>query len=208
MDNKSPFVVLQEFLSPLQCQQIIGAINYNVPDKDKDDKPLPTIRTNDKSEDLIFERVKEIIPALEYHYGLKYQGTERPMMFEWYTAGMTMAQYHCGNSVYGKGKWIKTKNRDLSGIIFLSDYNDKAPFDDRYETFGGNIQFPQHGFTFNPERGTAIIYPSYPHFLSVMSPVQYGNSHIVRFHIAAGEVWFYDPKKFPGDYRSWFEDIA
>ena len=44
MRPKSPFVVYQEFLSPLMCEEIIDLMDVTTPDIDKDGYPLPSLR--------------------------------------------------------------------------------------------------------------------------------------------------------------------
>jgi len=204
---KSPFYVVQDFLSPLLCDQIADDINFIYPDKDQDGVPIKSLKSHERSEEVIFQHLQRQIPKFESHYGLEYRGTTT-MMFEWYPQGCKGEQPHCENSDYTSKKWVRTKDRDLTGILFLCDYHDHVPFDGDFEVYGGKVEFPQHQFGFNPNRGTLILFPSEPHFINGTTPIHAGDSFQVRFHVAASEPFLYDPADFPGDYTTWFEEIA
>ena len=205
MIPKSPFLVRQNFLSPLLCEQIIVAMNPTTPDYDAHGKPLTSIRHNQKAEEMVFDRVSEIVPEMEQHYDIEYRGFERPT-FEWYIDGID-EKWKCGNSEYLREKWVRVRDRDLTGILFLMDYQETTPFDIDFEVCGGKLEFPQHQFGFNPERGTLIIFPSGPHFLHRTAPIHAGDLFQVRFHIAAQKPFLYQPSNFPGDYTNWFNDL-
>jgi len=191
----------------MMSEDIIDSMNFTAPDIDKDGNVLPSLYFFSDIDDVIFERLQSLIPDLESHYDIEYVGTE-PMTYEFYPQGYKNEEVKSENSVHLKGKWLRTKNRDLTGIIFLNDYNDRPPFENYFEVYGGKIQFPQHDFSLNPERGTLVLFPSVPHFLNGLTPVQVGDSAMVRFHITAKKPFLYDHTKFPGDYKTWFEEFA
>lgn len=205
MNYKSPFLVYQEFLSPLLCEEIVDHLDVTVPDRDIDGKPLPSFRHNDYCEKVIFERIESHLPRIMSYYDIEYRGTER-MIFEWYPEE-SYGKPHCDSSEYLRKKWVKTKDRDITGILFLSDHREQVPFDPEYEVCGGKLEFPQHQFGFNPERGTLILYPSTPHFINATSQVEAGDLFQVRFHIATKTPLIYQPKNFPGNYRVWFQNL-
>lgn len=207
MANKSPFLVKQEFMSPLLCEDIVDTLDLTVPDTDVEDHPLRTIRMHDRAEMMVFNYIEQIIPELEQHYDITYRGTEQ-MIFEWYAEECKGYEPHCENSNYVRKQWLRTKDRDLTGVIFLSDYREHTPFDDEFEVYGGKLEFPQHNFGFNPQRGTLIIFPSDPHFINNTMEILVGDLYQVRFHIAAESPLLYDPNKYPGDYRTWFNDFV
>ena len=91
--------------------------------------------------------------------------------------------------------------------MFLSDYSENYPFDSDYEVYGGKLEFPQHDFGFNPERGTLIMYPSGPHFINAFSEVLAGDLFAARFHFGTHMPFLYNPEEFPGDYTNWFSDL-
>lgn len=203
MRIKSPFIIHQEFLSPLLCEKIVYHMDVTTPDYDINEKPLPSIRHNDKSELIIFERLQPLIPEFEEHFNVEYKGTEK-MFFEWYPEG-SKGNLVCDGSEYINKKWVRTRERDLTGIIFLSEHNETPSFDSDYEVYGGKLEFPNHGFGFNPERGTMIIFPSTPHFLNATAQVMVGDLFQVRFHIATKTPFLYQPVNFPGNYQTWFK---
>lgn len=202
---KSPFLVYQEFLSPLLCEEVIDYMNPTVPDVDNDGNPIPCSRHNEPAQKIIFERVQSLTKTIETYYNIEYRGTER-MSFEWYPEG-SKGKPICDSSEYIEKKWVRTRNRDITGIIFLSDFREEPPFDPDYEVCGGKLEFPQHGFGFNPERGTLILYPSAPQFINATAPIQAGDLFQVRFHIAASQPFLYKPTDFRGNFTVWFQDF-
>lgn len=209
MNNKphSPFYILQDFLSPLLCEQVVDDLNFIYPNKNADGQPIKFIRSHERSEDIIFQHLLPHISNIEKHYNIQYRGTT-PMSFEWYPQGAEAESPRCENSEYIKKQWVRTRDRDLTGILFFSDYQDQVPFDGDFEVYGSKIEFFQHRFGFNPQRGTLILFPSDPHFLNAATSVNAGDSFQVRFHIAANTPFMYNPSDFPGDYTTWFEEIA
>jgi len=207
MDTKCPFFIKQEFLSPLLCEEIVDQLEMFHPDTDPDGFPIKTAKGHEHSEERLFERFKELIPSIEEYYNCTYRGTE-PMLFEWFPRSCPGEKPHCENSGYVNKKWVRQKDRDLTCIIFFSNLQEVVPFDDEYEVLGGKLEFVQHQFGFNPERGTLIVFPSGPHFINNTAPIRVGDLFQVRFHIATSPPYHYNPKLFPGDYRSWFKNIA
>jgi len=203
---KSPFVVVQDFISPLLCERIIDATACFSPDTDIKGKPIRTVKHNQQAEQLLMDRLSELVPSLESHYGFDYKGTE-PMNVEWFPEG-SEGPVTCESSSFIKKKWVKTKDREFSGVIFLNDYQDRVPFDDTFEVYGGKLEFPQWGFGFNPQRGTLIIYPSGPHFINKTSPILVGDLYQVKIHMASHEPFLFNLKNFPGDYTNWFKDTV
>lgn len=204
MQPKSPFLVVEELLSPLQCEQVIDDLDLLFPDVDADDHPIKKIVYNEPAEAMIYERVSPLFPQFEQYYNIKYKGTE-PISFEWYPETST-GQFSCENSRYLRKKWVRTENRDLTAIVFLSDYQPTTPFDNDYEVYGGKLEFPQWGFGFNPIRGTMVVFPSDPHFINITTQIQAGELYQARIQMAAERPFTFDPKLYPGDYRVWFGD--
>lgn len=202
---KSPFKIYRNFLSPKLCERYCDKIAFTEPDVDEDDYPVRMFKHDAEVEENIFDRLQLIIPELEAHYTLQYKGTEE-IMVEWYSHGVR-GKTQCENSHYLKKKWVRTASRDLTGVLFMSDFNDSDSFDSDYEVYGGKLEFPQHNFGFNPERGTLVVYPSCPHFINATADIKAGELYQARIHIAATTPFLYDPKQFPGDYTSWFQGV-
>lgn len=206
MAHKSPFYVIQHFMSPLSCEDVVDHLNWLEPDYDKDGNPIMVNKMDEHGEEVIFANLPPYLPAIQRHYNIEYVGMERPF-FEWFVPG-TKNEPRCENSNYLRKKWLRMRRRDLTGMLFLCEYQDKIPFDNDFEVYGGKLEFPQHDFGFNPQRGTLVLFPSDPHFINATSEILAGELHQVRFHIAAKIPYLYDPKLFPGDYTVWFKDFA
>lgn len=202
---KSPFVVFQNFLSPKQCEAVVNSLGFYTPDMDPKGDPIKMYRHHDQSQAMIYDRLQQHIPQIMSYYGTEYKGTEQ-MIFEYLAQGTT-SEPLCENSNYVRKKWVRTKDRDLTGVLFLCDYNENPPFDSDYEVYGGKLEFPQHNFSFHPQRGTLITYPSGPHFINANAEVFTGDLIQARVHIAAKLPYLYNPAEFPGDYRSWFKEF-
>jgi len=204
MKAKSPFYVLTNFLSAKQCEYFSDEVALEFPDTDVDGKPIRMFRFNEELQETVFNKLQTIVPVLEKYYEFDYMGTEQ-IMAEWYPDQST-SEPQCENSMYLRKKWVRTKTRDITGVLFLSDYQDVVPFDSDYEVYGGKLEFPQHGFGFNPNRGTIVFFPSGPHFINLISPVLAGELYLARVQIAAKKPYLYDPTKFPGNFKNWFQD--
>lgn len=203
--DKSPFYVIEEFISPLMCEDVVDACNFNVPDRDKEGDYVKTTRMCESAEQMIFDRLQLALPELQAYYKLLYRGTER-ISFEWFPEG-SKGQFQAENSEHLRGKWLRTRGRDLSAILFFSDYQDNPPFDREFEVYGGKLEFVQHRFGFNPQRGTLIVFPSDPHFINITTPVMAGDLYQARIQIASQTPYLYNPEEFPGNYTTWFKPL-
>lgn len=203
---RTPFIIIRDFVSSKQCEIIVDDLGYYEPDTDPEGNPIKMMRSHQESEQMIYGKFQTIIPTLEQYYDFKHRGTEH-MSFEFLAAGVE-PEAVCDNAKWVNKKWVKTKDRDFSAVLFLSNYQDKAPLDSYYECYGGKLEFLQHKFGFNPERGTLIIYPSGPHFINAFADILAGDLYVARFFIAAQEPFLYQPKMFPGNYLSWFGNLG
>lgn len=185
------------------CEDIIDRLDNKFPDHDADNKPLKTIRANRLTEVRVLPKLQALMPTLEQYYGFEYLGIQ-PFEFEWYPANFKESSAICENSHLIKGKWNRTNDKDFVGVIFLNDYRDEPPFDDYYEVVGGKLAFPTHNFSFIPKRGQLIIYPGSPHFINATEKVLFGNLNQIKIYISAEQDYEYDPKNFPGSYKTWF----
>jgi hypothetical protein len=209
MTVKSPFLIYQDFISPKLCDHIISKIAPSEYDTDIKGNRIKVEKFDYELEKPLVSNFKNIVGELEAHYNFKYKGLEH-LTFQCFPEGMNdiPEKPHCENAQFVRKKWVKYKDRDITGILWLKDYQNKTPLDRRYETYGGRLEFPIHNFSFQPQRGTLVLYPSGPHFISATSQVLVGDWFGVRFHIAAealdGNMWFYNPNDFPGDFSTWF----
>lgn len=207
MEVRSPFYVVQDFLSPLMCEEIVDDINFLFPDFDIDGIPQKTVRGHERSEEVIFQRFTNHVSALEEYYNVEYRGTH-PMTFEWYPQACPGNKPHCENSDYINKQWTRTRDRDFTCILFLSNYQERVPFDSDFEVSGGKLEFMYHGFGFNPQRGTLIVFPSGPNFINATTVIEAGDLYQVRFHVSTMEPFVYTRTDFPGNYSTWFEHVA
>ena len=203
MESKSPFYIVEEFVSPLMCEEIIDRANFTVPNTDKDGHDVKTIITSDAAEEIVYERFMLLVPELSAYYKLIYKGTER-ISFEWFPEG-SKGDFVCENSEYVRKKWLRTKSRDVTCVLFLSEFNEDPKFDVGYEVYGGKLEFVQHRFGFNPKRGTLVAFPSDPHFINITTPILIGDLFQARIHLAAKTPFLYQPQDYPGNYTTWFK---
>ena len=202
VEPRSPFFVVQDFISPMACEDVVDVLEFMTPDLDKDEHPVPTLKTSKVAEQVIYERFLQLIPQLEEYYGIDYKGMER-IQFEWYPQG-SAGEAHAENSNFLRGKWLRTKQRDLTAVLFLSDYQDADTLEEEFEVYGGKLEFPQHKFGFNPTRGTLVVFPSDPHFINITSGIFVGDLFQARIQLAAQIPYLYQPQDFPGNYTLWF----
>ena len=115
MNTKSPFYVVEEFISPLFCEDLVDQMNFMVPDKDKDGKNVLTVRSSDSVEQALYERVLYLLPELQAHYQFIHRGVER-MKVEWFPEG-SAGKLQAENSEFVRGKWLRTRARDFTGVL-------------------------------------------------------------------------------------------
>lgn len=198
--NKSPFFAIDNFISPLACEDIINQL---------DNQPIANytarvVKENGLAEIRLIPLIKTLMPQLEKYYGFSYDGLTY-FNFEWYPSGYKAQSPICENSVYRAGQWSRTNNRDFTGVIFLNDYQDKPPFDDDYEVYGGNLEFQNFNLKFHPQRGQLVVFPSGPNFINTTSDVKIGSLTQIKFHITAEKRFEYSSSDFPGNYTDWFK---
>jgi len=213
---RSPFLVIQDFISHKACESILGKIEVRQPDLDKDDRPIKMEHHNDELENGLFSRFKEFVPTIEERYGAKYRATEK-LVFQYFPEDSSKPAENpgCESSKFLRRKWVKMKDIDLTGILWLKDYNNNVPLDPRTETYGGKLEFPVYNFSLVPQRGTLVLFPAGPHFIYAISPILVSPLYQVKFNVCVtepnGGLWFYQPANFLYDERkgpleSWFNE--
>lgn len=208
---KSPFIVVQDFLSPLTCERIVESIHVAAPDRDKDGNPKKMERHSLSWDIEIAERFRNVVPQIEENYNAVYRGLDKPI-FQIYpeNAKVPAEPPGCENSRFIRKKWVMYKDVDLVGFIWLKDYNENVPIDTRHEVFGGKLEFPVHNFSLVPQRGTLVLFPAGPHFITVISPVLVSDLYQIKLNVCIspkeGGRWFYQPANFAGKWQDWFAD--
>lgn len=203
MKYKSPFLVIEDFLSPLTCESIVDTLGFGFPDIDAEGKPRKAMTFNRLIEMRLSDDLSDIIELTEQYYTTKIKGIH-PLEFEWYPEGCPTSPPKCENSIILGGNWVRANNKDFVGVIFLNDYQETTPFDPDFEVRGGKLQFPTHGFGFNPKRGMLVIFPGNEYFVYGTSGVQVGNLHQIKMYMTSEKPFVYDPNDFPGNYEVWF----
>lgn len=211
MTIRSPFLVYPEFISPKKCQELVSAIEVKMPNLDQDGNPIKMERHYLEGEDFIFSKLKEIVPDIEEKYDSSFKAAEK-MIFQYYPENQKTPAENpgCENSKFLRKKWVKIKDVDLVGFLWLKDYNDQAPLDPRTEVYGGKIEFPAYNFSLTPQAGTLVIFPAGPHFITAISPILIGSLYQVKINICispddGSQMWMYDPRKYKGTWQQWFE---
>jgi len=202
--HKNPFFVVKQFVSPLACEDIIERLNHTFPDEDADGEPIKTIKANKLTEIRILPHLEDLVSKLEQYYGFELEGI-LPFDFEWYAEGTKAQPIRCENSELMSGEWRRVNDYDFTGIIFLNDHQDAVPFDNRFEVKGGKLQFINHNFSFNPQRGNLVVFPSGPNFLNNITEIVAGDLNLIRFHMVATTPYQYDRMKFTGTHKDWFK---
>lgn len=207
----SPFHVIEEFLSPLNCERIIAELGITVPSIDEDGRPLKHERFIKDSElsNLLRDRLGEHVPAIQARYQALVKGMETPLFQQYFEDPKHPCELHgCENAKYVRKKWVKVKDIDLVGYAWLKDYGSGVPLDPRHETYGGKLEFPAYNFSLLPQRGTLVLFPAGPHFITAISPVLVGSLEQIKITIKLTTqddgLYLYQPADFPGDYTSWF----
>lgn len=213
---RSPFYIVPEFLSPKQCEEFISTFEVKSPNLNLDGKPtkLERIIPPEKGQAIILQKLREHIPLIEERYYANYRLTEQFKILHYPENDKEAAELPgCESSQYVKRRWIKTKDVDLTGILWLKDYRDEIPLDPRMEVYGGKTEFPAYNFSLVPQRGTLVLFPATPHFITCVSPVLVSDLYQIKVNIAlSGEndsTYIYEPTKFPtgpkGFINGWLE---
>lgn len=212
---KSPFFVIHDAVSPAKCELLISELGLAVPSRDENDKPIKNERliTHASQLDIVRSSVQENVAAIEERYDSIVKGMETPLFQQFYENPEQPCAHHgCESSKYMRKKWVKVKDVDLVGYLWLKDFNSGVPLDPRFEVYGGKLEFPAYDFSLTPQRGTLVLFPAGPHFITAISPVLIGSLEQVKVTVkmtnTEGGTWLYQPSHFPGSYQQWFaEDI-
>lgn len=209
----SPFHIIEDFVSPANCEKIITMLGIREPSVLKDGTPLKHERivTDAEIMNLLNAEFAAHVPAVEARYQGTSHGLTTPLFQQYFENPKLPCEAHgCENAKYLRKKWVKVKDVDLVGYLWLKDFNNGVPLDPRFETYGGKLEFPAYNFSLVPQRGTLVLFPAGPHFITAISPVLVGTyEHIkisVKLTIGEDGIWLYQPQNFPGTYQDWFTE--
>lgn len=208
----SPFHVIEEFLSPLNCERIISELGISTPSLHEDGHPMKHERLvkDPALLNLIQGALSEHIEAVQERYSALIKGMNVPLFQQYFEDPKRPCELHrCENSELKRKKWVKVKDVDLVAYIWLKDFESGVPLDPRYEVYGGKLEFPAYNFSLVPQRGTMVLFPAGPHFITAISPVLVSSLEQIKFSLKLtspndGELWIYQPSSFPGTYLDWF----
>ncbi len=205
--TKSPFLLIKNFISPLECENIISSFNGHFPDFDKNDKDIKTILKNPLYQKRIWERLSDYFDYIENYYSVEVD-TLSPVNIEWYPERCIQEDLRCENSQYIAKSWRIFNDYDFVVLIFLKDLNESTNFDRDFECYGGKLELPNHNFGINPERGTAIIFPANQYFLNRTLSPKFGDMFQIRLHISCEKRFKYSPSDYQGNYSIWFNNLT
>ncbi len=208
---RSPFFVIEDAISPAKCDLIVKELGIRVPSRDEKGKPLKYERLVKDAELVSYLQapLQGVVGQLEERYGGNIRNFETPLFQQYFENPADPAEpMGCENAKYIRKKWTRVKNVDLVGYLWLKDYNSGVPLDPRHEVYGGKLEFPSYDCSLLPARGTMVLFPAGPHFITATSPVLVGSLEVVKvtlkIHTSSGSDWVYDPSSFPGTFAEWF----
>lgn len=208
---KSPFLVFEQFISPAKCEKLIAELGINTPSLNEAEKPLKHERIlRDGEHALLLKGLMEAQKdRIERRYEGTYTGIEAPVFQQYFENAADPCEVHgCENAKYLRKKWVKYKDVDLVGFLWLKDFNNGVPLDPAFEVYGGKLEFPAYNFSLVPQRGTLVLYPAGPHFITAISPILVGSLSQIKISVKLKSndgLWLYNPQNFPGTYQEWFE---
>ena len=200
----SPFHVVENFISPLQCEHLVQQLGLKAPNTNefgqaKHERLLPPLEAGP-----LLGELDALSPLLEKRYGGSLAATPNLLFQQYWENPKLPAEPHWAEGWdFKRKKWNKIKDINLVGFIWLKDYHDAVPLDPRFEVYGGKLEFPAYNFSLVPVRGTLIMYPATPHFVTAMSHVMLGSLEQIKVTMKLSG-FDYSPAKFPGSYQEWF----
>jgi len=208
----SPFHIVEDFISPANCERLIKEFGILTPSIAEDGRPIKNERILKDADvtSLIQQAILEAGHDIQDRYNGKIIGMETPHFQQYFEDPKHPCEPHgCENSLHKRKNWVKVKDVDLVGYIWLKDYGNGVPLDPRSEVYGGKLEFPMYNFSLVPQRGTMVMFPAGPHFITAVSPVLVGSLEVIKFSIKLTTnedgIWLYQPAQFPGSYANWFE---
>lgn len=209
MTIKSPFHIIEDFISPAVCESLVEQYGLATPSRDENDKPIKyeKIIIDGEVLNILNTGLGEHRGAIEERYSAVINPLTSARFNQYFENPEHPSELHgCESAKYLRKKWVRVKDIDLVGYLWLKDFNSTAPLDPRFETYGGKLEFPAYDFSLIPQRGTLILFPAGPHFITAISPMLVGSLEQIKVTLKFDQehLWLYDPALFPGTYQEWF----
>lgn len=204
---KSPFLIIKNFMSPMECEQLLDSIDISIPNYDHEDNPIKTVLNLPLFRQRVWNRLQSYFDIIENYYNVEIESISE-VDLEWYPEGCVEESPRCENSFFNGKKWIIKNDYDFTVIVFLKDHNDSQDFDDAFECYGGQLEFSNHAFSINPIRGTAVIFPGNQYFINRTRSPKYGDAFRLRTNIICFDRFDYDKDSYKGNYSIWFKDLT
>lgn len=177
MKKPSPFFIIEEFISPLQCENIR---NLNFVKNSK----IPHVQTIKDGQKLIINSLLDYKDEIEKRFNGVINSDIKSLFLQFpENPAIPCQSVQIDSWQLIRRKWTKIKNIDLIGLIPLKTYNSEVPIDVGFETYGSKIEFPNFNFGILPERGSLILFPSAPNFNYAISHNLLGGIEFIKIHI-------------------------
>lgn len=204
---KSPFLIIKNFMSPMECETLLASVDTSIPNYDINDKSLKTIIKMPIFRSRTWQRLQNYFDDIEDYYNVEIDAIA-PVDVEWYPENCIDSGQRCENSIYNGKKWTIYNDHDFTVVVFLKDYNNNSDFDEDFECYGGKLHMLNHDFSFTPIRGTAVIFPSNQYFINATESPKYGDAFQLRTHIVCTERFKYDRNRYQGSHGVWFRGLT
>lgn len=204
MSNDIPFFIVKNFISPLICERLIDDLRTLKirPNIGQNGFPKKMLLMNKLNSLRIAQTFDPYIPLLEKHFDFGYKGTH-DIFFEWFPENYMAEPPKTEGYERTKKGWTRYREVDFIGILWLNEHNDQPPFDPSFETYGGQLEFPTFDISFNPERGTLLIFPSSPNFIYTVSGIKAGSLTQAKFTIRSEVPYNFEKEKFNCNPANW-----
>lgn len=186
MSKESPFFVIEDLLSPLQCERLLK-MNF-VQNAGKCTRGL-----NQGNIPIVSHALSDYTEQINQRYNAELS-EDMKLLFQQYPEDATNpAQFPLIDGwEVSRRKWSKVKNIDLIGFIPLKSYCDSIPIDLSFEVYGGKLELMNFNFSILPERGSLILMPCVPNFVYAISPINFGTFEMIRVNYTFKSEWNFD----------------
>lgn len=190
MNKPSPFFIIEDFISPLQCEKILQS-NFLAND-------TGSIRIlNEGVVPVVKNSILDYKDEISERYSAQLSEDVKCLFIQTReNAGVPAIRPQIDGWEPQRRKWIKNKNIDLVGIIPLKTYCDNVPIDVSFEVYGGKLEMINFNFSILPERGSLILMPSAPNFLYAISPVNFGTLEFIKVYCRFEDPWTYTASSY------------